>query len=547
MNKTTDPIHPAAIRYADEVTCGTLDRREFLTRATALGVTASAAYGLLGLSQPAQAQAAMQEGGTLRIQMEVRALKDPRSYDWPQMSNFTRGWLEYLTEYQVDGTIKPMLLESWDVNADATEYVLHVRPGVTWNDGSPFTAQDIAFNITRWCDTAFEGNSMASRFGALIDAEAGIVRDGAITVRDDMTVVLTLSQADISFPATFADFPAAIVPQDFSGDPLSSPKGTGPYLPDEYEVGIKASLNKNADHTWWGTGAALERIEFIDLGQEQAAIVSGALADEFDMNYETIGEFKEIMESTGWTMSEAPTASTVVIRANQLAEVDGQTPYADVRVRRALAMAIDNAVLLELGFSGDGTVAENHHVAPIHPEYADIGPSNVDPAAAMALMEEAGMAEYEHELISIDDTWRKNTCDAAAAQLRDAGFNVKRTVIPGSTFWNDWTKYPLSATDWGHRPLGVQVLAVAYRSNEPWNEAGYNNPAFDELLNEALSLADADTRRDVMAKIEQTLRDDGVIIQPYWRSIYRHAKPNVIGADQHPAFEMHLYKYGLAA
>ena len=545
MNKTTDPIHPAAIRYADEVTHGSLDRREFMTRATALGVSTAAAYGLLGLSQPARAQQAVQQGGTLRIQMEVRALKDPRSYDWPQMANFTRGWLEYLTEYQVDGSIKPMLLESWEVNDDATEYVLNVRPGVTWNDGTPFTAQDVAFNITRWCDASFEGNSMASRFGALM--ADGAARQDAIAVRDDLTVVLSLSQPDISFPATFADFPAAIVPQDFGGDPLAAPKGTGPYLPDEYEVGIKASLNKNTDHQWWGTGAALDRIEFIDLGQDQAAVVSGALADEFDMNYETIGEFKEIMEGTGWTMSEAPTASTVVIRANQLAEVGGVQPYADVRVRRALAMAIDNAVLLELGFSGDGTVAANHHVAPIHPEYADIGPATFDPDAALALLEDAGMADFEHELISIDDTWRKNTCDAAAAQLRDAGINVKRTVIPGATFWNDWTSYPLSATDWGHRPLGVQVLAVAYRTGEPWNEAGYANPEFDALLADALSLADADTRREVMARIEQMLRDDGVIIQPYWRSIYRHARPNVIGAEQHPAFEMHLYKFALAA
>ena len=56
------------------------------------------------------------------------------------------------------------------------------------------------------------------------------------------------------------------------------------------------------------------------------------------------------------------------------------------------------------------------------------------------------------------------TCDAVAAQLRDAGINVKRTVLPGSTFWNDWVKYPFSATQWNMRPLGVQVLALAYRS-----------------------------------------------------------------------------------
>jgi peptide/nickel transport system substrate-binding protein len=547
MNTVTDPIHPAAIRYADEVTHGTLSRREFLTRATVLGVSATAAYGLLGLTAPVQAQAAVQNGGTLRIQMEVRALKDPRSYDWPQMSNYSRGWLEYLVEYQRDGSITPMLLDSWDVNDDATEYVLHVRPGVTWNDGTPFTAEDVAFNVTRWCDTTFEGNSMASRFGALIDEATGQARDGAITVTDDQTVTLALSKPDISIIATFSDYPAAIVPQDFTGDPLAAPKGTGPYLPDGYEVGIKGALMKNTDHAWWGEGAALDRIEFIDLGQDQAAVVAGALSDEFDMNYETVGEFKEIMDGTGWTMTEAQTASTIVIRANQKAEVNGQTPYADVNVRKALALAVNNEVVLELGFANDGLVAANHQVAPTHPEYADIGAAPFDPEAALAMMKDAGMADFEHELISVDDTWRKDTCDAVAAQLRDAGLNVKRTVIPGSTFWNNWTTYPFSATDWGHRPLGVQVLAVAYRIGEPWNETGYENPDFDALLGEALAIADAAKRSEVMAKIEQMLRDDGVIIQPYWRSVYRHARDTVVGAEAHPTFEMHLYKMGFAA
>ncbi|MFP3398515.1 ABC transporter substrate-binding protein, partial [Brevibacterium sp. SIMBA_078] len=89
-------------------------------------------------------------------------------------------------------------------------------------------------------------------------------------------------------------------------------------------------------------------------------------------------------------------------------------PYTDVRVRRALAMAVDNAVCLELGFSDNGTVAENHQVSPLHPEYAELPAPVFNPAAAAALMQEAGMADFEHELISIDDTWRKNTSDSVA-------------------------------------------------------------------------------------------------------------------------------------
>jgi len=82
-------------------------------------------------------------------------------------------------------------------------------------------------------------------------------------------------------------------------------------------------------------------------------------------------------------------------------------------------------------------------------------------------------------------------------------------------------------------------------SGEAWNEAAFSNLEFDELLGQALSIADADQRRVVMKRIQEIMQEEGVIIQPYWRSIYRHYRDYVKGAEKHPTYELHYEKIWL--
>jgi peptide/nickel transport system substrate-binding protein len=217
-------------------------------------------------------------------------------------------------------------------------------------------------------------------------------------------------------------------------------------------------------------------------------------------------------------------------------------PYDNKAVRNAVQLAIDNATVLDLGYQGLGLLAQNHHVGPMHPEYAELPPIARDPEKAVALLEEAGQRDFEFELISLDDDLGRNTCDAAAAQMRDAGLNVKRTVLPGATFWNNWLGYPFSATEWNMRPLGVQVYFLAYKTGVAWNETAFSDARFDELLTQALALPEPDDRRELMKEMEQILQDSGVIVQPYWRKTYRHMTAEVQGLVMHPTFEIHLEK-----
>ena len=377
-------------------------------------------------------------------------------------------------------------------------------------------------------------------------------RDGAFEKVDDMTVRLNLAGPDISIVPNFADYPALIVHRGFDeagGDLTTAPVGTGPWELVSTDVGVRAVYQKRTNGTWWGDAVAdlgpvyLDGVEFIDYGTDPSAEIS---AYEFGRDPHELRDAGELRRDL-----RCARAGEIGSGDRQHALRTDERDAAAVRQpggpQRGAARRRQQSSCSTSATRASARLGQNHHVGPMHPEYAELPPISRDPEKAKQMMADAGHAATELELISLDDDINRNTCDAVAAQLRDAGINVKRTVLPGNTYWNNWTGYPFSSTEWNMRPLGVQVYALAYRSGEPWNETGFANEEFDTLLAEAYAIADADQRRAVMEKMEKIIQDSGIIVQPYWRSTFRHMTEAVNGLVMHPTFEIHLENTWLTA
>ena len=274
----------------------------------------------------------------------------------------------------------------------------------------------------------------------------------------------------------------------------TNPIGTGPYIPQEVSVGQKAVLVRAPNHTWWGGTAPLDEIHYIDFGTDPSAMVQLAGSDEIDANYESTGDFIEQLDGLGWQKLEAVTASTIVVRMNSATPTFTRTRPSGL----AIQLAVDPKVVLELGYNNLGTTGENHHVCPIHPEYAPLPAQVIDPAGLMPALEAAGMADTEFEVISLDDGLEAATTAAVAAQLKDAGIEHQAHGDAGLDLLERLAEIPVLVDDLEPPPAGG-AEHVRWPTPRPGRgtKPPWRTPSSTPLMAKALSLADADERREV--------------------------------------------------
>jgi peptide/nickel transport system substrate-binding protein len=359
---------------------------------------------------------------------------------------------------------------------------------------------------------------------------------------DDYTVKLMLDAPKLDVPENLFHYPAMIMHRSFDGD-IKSGKNpyTGSMKLDSAEVGKVVKVSRRDGY--WQNGADgqalpyLDAIEYIDLGNDQTAYVAAIQSGQIDTIYNPTVDSWQALKNDPKVKVEALTTSQVRVLRMRV-DLD---PWKDNRVRQALKMVQNRQKILDNAYFGQGSLGQDFHVAPVHPEYAPMDVPAYDPDGAKKLLAEAGFESGLDVSIAVGTGWTDIVAyiETLKEDAKAAGINVTLDSMPNDNYWNVWTDAPVGVTPWTHRPLGVMVLPLAYIADAdgnpvPWNESRWVDEEFSALLKTAQGTLDVDARRALMKDLQRIQGERGSVAIAYWQGVWTIYNPKFQGIKPHP-------------
>lgn len=454
---------------------------------------------------------------------------EPQTLDQAQTSIDIEAFIlkdlyEGLTIYSADGKIVPGAAESWTLSDDGTVYTFKLRENAKWSDGSPVTAEDFVFSYRR-----VEDPKTAAKYANILypiknaekinKGEAKLEELGVKAV-DAKTLEITLERATpflLELLAHQTALPVSKASVEKNGADFVKP-GTmvsnGAYTLQAHVPNDSLTVVKNANH-WDAANIKIDKVIFYPI-DDQAASVRRFEAKEMDLAYNfSADQLDRLRKSYGEQVHVSPTLATYYYTFDTR-----EAPYSDVRVRRALSMAVDRDFLAKEIYSGS-QLPSYSMVPPGMGSYGE--PARADFATlsqldredeALKLMKEAGYGEGGKPL-SIEIRYNTNpNHERVATAVADMwkttfGANVSLVNLDVASHYGylqEGGKFNVARAGWVADYADAEnFLNLSVSSNTTFNYAKFNNAEFDALMKKSYEEKDADARNKILHEAETIL------------------------------------------
>ena len=446
---------------------------------------------------------------TLAMQLEPPHL-DPTSaaagaIDSVLYSNVFEG----LTRFASDGSIIPGLAQSWVISDDGMTYTFKLAEGVTFHDGTTMDAEDVKFSLDR-ARAEDSANAQKALFASIADVEAV----------DASTVKITLSAPNGSLLFNLAWGDAVIVAPESIENIKQAPVGTGAFKFANWVQGDNITLEKNADY--WGTPAKLDKVTFKFISDPTAAFAA-VMAEDVDVfaGYPAPENVPQFEADPRFQVIVGNTEGETILSTN-----NKMPPFDNVKVREAMAHAIDRQAIIDGAMFGLGTPIGTHF-APHNPDYVDLTTGSAyDPEKAKALLAEAGFAESFTTTLKLPPpSYARRGGEIIAAQLREVGIQTEITNLE----WAQWLEEVFKGKDFGltivshTEPMDIGIYA------RPDYYFQYDDADF-QAMNTALEAeADPAKRSALLEQMQRKISGDYVNGYLFQLAIPTIAKAGVQG------------------
>lgn len=397
---------------------------------------------------------------------------------------------EGLTRIGPNGEVLPALAASWDISPDRLTYTFHLHEGARFHDGTMFDASDVKFSLDR-ARAPTSTNAQKALFEPIANVDAV----------DPATVRVTLSRPASDFLFNMGLGDAVIVAPESAATNASKPTGTGPFRFTRWLKGTQIELVRN--DAYWGTPAKLDKVVFLIIPDPSAAYAA-LLAGDVDSfpNFPAVELLPQVKDDPRFTIAVGTTEGETILAINNT-----KPPFNDIRVRRAIAHAVNREDLIEGVGQGYGTPIGSHF-APHNEAYIDLtGRYPFDPAKARALLADAGHPNGIDATLRLPPVlYARRGGEIIASRLKAVGINAKIENIE----WAQWldqvfTRGDFDLTIVSHtEPNDIGIYA---RDDYYFH---YAKPKFKGLMT-ALAAAPSDAdRKRILQDAQRMLADDAV-------------------------------------